>query len=87
LKFLSLEANMNVQTIYSALALAALLAIAQPTLSQAQSADTTTSVRKPAAAPTGTAASSNVRANPRKHRYWRHRGGSHPHYGSRRVRT
>ena len=22
-----------------------------------------------------------------KHRYWRHRGGKHPHYGSRRVRT
>jgi hypothetical protein len=24
---------------------------------------------------------------PTKHRYWRHRGGTHPHYGSRRVRT
>ena len=22
-----------------------------------------------------------------KDRYWRHRGGRHPHYGSRRVRT
>ena len=22
-----------------------------------------------------------------KHRYWRFRGGKHPHYGSRRVRT
>jgi len=26
-------------------------------------------------------------SNPHKHRYWRHRGGTHPHYGSRRVRT
>ena len=26
------------------------------------------------------------RATP-KHRYWRFRGGRHPHYGSRRVRT
>jgi hypothetical protein len=22
-----------------------------------------------------------------KHRYWRYRGGRHPHYGSRRIRT
>jgi hypothetical protein len=27
-----------------------------------------------------------MRATP-KHRYWRFRGGKHPHYGSRRVRT
>ena len=27
-----------------------------------------------------------TRATP-KHRYWRFRGGKHPHYGSRRVRT
>ena len=27
-----------------------------------------------------------MRASP-KHRYWRFRGGKHPHYGSRRVRT
>ena len=30
-------------------------------------------------------ASHNVGAT--KNRYWRHRGGKHPHYGSRRVRT
>lgn len=29
-------------------------------------------------------ASPNVGAT--KNRYWRHRGGEHPHYGSRRVR-
>jgi hypothetical protein len=32
-----------------------------------------------------TSASQNVGST--KHRYWRHRGGTHPHYGSRRVRT
>ena len=32
-----------------------------------------------------TSASPNVGST--KHRYWRHRGGKHPHYGSRRVRT
>lgn len=26
-------------------------------------------------------------AHPRKARYWRHRGGKHPHYGSRRARN
>ena len=30
---------------------------------------------------------SNTKTKPTKHRYWRHRGGSHPHYGSRRIRT
>jgi hypothetical protein len=29
----------------------------------------------------------NTNMTPTKHRYWRHRGGVHPHYGSRRVRT
>jgi hypothetical protein len=32
------------------------------------------------------AAPNTHRASP-KHRYWRFRGGRHPHYGSRRVRT
>lgn len=26
-------------------------------------------------------------AHPRKARYWRHRGGRHPHYGSRRTQN
>jgi hypothetical protein len=30
---------------------------------------------------------SNIRASPRKHRYWRHRGGRHPHFGSRRLQN
>jgi hypothetical protein len=37
----------------------------------------------------GLSRSKNTTANVsvHKHRYWRHRGGKHPHYGSRRVRT
>jgi hypothetical protein len=31
-------------------------------------------------------ATPNTNTNPTKHRYWRHRGGRHPHFGSRRVR-
>ncbi len=29
----------------------------------------------------------NTNTNPHKHRYWRFRGGKHPHYGSRRVHS
>jgi hypothetical protein len=36
-------------------------------------------------APQNTA--SNTNRATWKHRYWRFRGGRHPHYGSRRVRT
>jgi hypothetical protein len=36
---------------------------------------------------TSKAASPNTNTIPHKHRYWRFRGGRHPHYGSRRVRT
>ena len=35
------------------------------------------------AAPSGAAST----MTPAKHRYWRHRGGKHPHFGSRRIRT
>lgn len=28
----------------------------------------------------------HTQANSRKHRHWRHRGGKHPHYGSRLIR-
>ena len=33
------------------------------------------------------AASASKNVGSKKHRYWRHRGGKHPHFGSRRVRT
>jgi hypothetical protein len=55
-----------------------LIAVAAPSnLSLAQSNDV------------GLAKSKNMTPNAslHKHRYWRHRGGKHPHYGSRRIRT
>jgi hypothetical protein len=33
----------------------------------------------------GVSTSKSTNTNPHKHRYWRHRGGKHPHYGSRRI--
>jgi hypothetical protein len=78
-----MEANMNVRQVYGALILIGSIAAAQPSFSQAQS---TASAPKPAATAPA-AATPNTNTNPTKHRYWRHRGGSHPHYGSRRVRT
>ena len=66
-----------------------------PTLSFAQSNPPATSAAKD----TGTAAprsetksetktaAPNTNMTPTKHRYWRHRGGKHPHFGSRRVRS
>lgn len=77
---------MNVRTVCGVLILAGLIAAMQPPLSHAQSTDPTTSTPKPATA-TPSAVTPNTNTNPTKHRYWRHRGGSHPHYGSRRIRT
>lgn len=74
---------MNVRIVCGVLILAGSIAAVQPPLSHAQS---TTSAPKPAAA-TPSAVTPNTNANPTKHRYWRHRGGSHPHFGSRRIRT
>jgi hypothetical protein len=79
---------MNVRAVYGALALAASVATAQLTLARAETTAPATSAPKPAAATPGTGAGTpNTNINPTKHRYWRHRGGSHPHYGSRRIRT
>lgn len=79
---------MNVRTACGAVVLAATIAAAQPTFSQAQSTAPAASAPKPAAATQATgAATPNTNTNPTKHRHWRHRGGSHPHFGSRRVRT
>lgn len=78
---------MNIHAIGRGLVLAGLVALAMPSLSIAQPKDTG------AAAPAQTGAAApkeavpNTNTNPFKHRYWRHRGGQHPHYGSRRVRT
>ena len=71
---------MNIRLVCSALIIGALTAVAVPqNLSVAQSND------QKASAPTST--TPNMNTTPRKHRYWRHSGGRHPHYGSRRVRA
>jgi hypothetical protein len=84
-----LEASMNVRTVYGALILAGSIVAAQPSSSQAQTTDPVVSTPKQAAtpAPSTSPPDTNTNTNPTKHRHWRHRGGSHPHYGSRRVRT
>lgn len=78
---------MNIRTACGALILGGLLAGTTPsTLSLAQTNEKTVS----GTAATGNAAKGmrvNTNTNPIKHRHWRHRGGTHPHYGSRRVRS
>jgi hypothetical protein len=75
-----MEASMNIRLVFGALIVGAITAIAAPSsLTVAQSID------QGAAAPKS--ATPNTNMNPHKHRYWRHRGGRHPHFGSRRVRT
>jgi hypothetical protein len=78
---------MNIPTVCGALILGGLVAIIAPTtVSLAQSNERSVSAPKDtASAPTTSAPNTNT--NPTKHRYWRHRGGTHPHFGSRRVRT
>ena len=80
---------MNIPTVCGALILGGFVAMIAPSSpSLAQSND-----KGGVAAPKDTGASApgstrpNTNTNPTKHRYWRHRGGTHPHYGSRRVRT
>ncbi|MDI4235112.1 MULTISPECIES: hypothetical protein [unclassified Bradyrhizobium] len=71
---------MNIRLVFGALIVGVVAAIAAPpSPSVAQSTD------QGAAAPKSAAPNTNM--NPHKHRYWRHRGGRHPHFGSRRVRT
>ena len=71
---------MNIRFIFGALIVGVVAAIAAPSSpSLAQSTD------QGAAAPKS--AKPNTKMTPQKHRYWRHRGGQHPHFGSRRVRT
>ena len=72
---------MNVRLVCSALIVGALTAVAAPqNMSVAQQ-----STDQKASAPTSAAPNTNM--NPQKHRAWRHQGGRHPHFGSRRVRT
>ena len=79
---------MNIHTARWALVLGGLLAVAASApLAVAQSKDGGATAAKEPAAAAAKEAAPNTNTNPVKHRYWRHRGGKHPHYGSRRVRT
>jgi hypothetical protein len=79
---------MKILTVCGALVLAGLVATsAAPTLSKAQSIDKSVSAPRDAGSSAPDRATPNTNTNPTKHRHWRHRGGKHPHFGSRRVRT
>ncbi|UPK25366.1 hypothetical protein [Bradyrhizobium sp. 195] len=79
---------MSIRTILGALILGGLVALsASPTPLLAQSTDKGGLVPKDTGASTPKNVAPNTNTNPTKHRYWRHRGGKHPHFGSRRVRT
>jgi hypothetical protein len=72
---------MNSRLVCSALVIGALTAVAvSQSLSIAQQSNDPKASAPKSAAP-------NTNVNPQKHRYWRHQGGRHPHFGSRRVRT
>ena len=79
---------MNIPAVCGALILGGLVAVAAPaTPSLAQSTDAGASAPRDAGSAAPNSITPNTNTNPSKHRYWRHRGGKHPHYGSRRVRT
>lgn len=71
---------MNIRAAGSTLIVGALLALA-PLSSQCVAQTNETK------APIAHSATPNTNTASPKHRYWRFRGGQHPHYGSRRVRT
>jgi hypothetical protein len=78
---------MNIPSVCGALILGGLVAmIALTSVSLAQPNDKGVST-KDIGASTSSGPTPNTNTNPTKHRYWRHRGGAHPHFGSRRVRT
>jgi hypothetical protein len=82
-----LETGMNISTICLTLIFGGLAATVAPaTVSLAQSSGKDMSAPKEIGASTPNNAPPNTNTNPAKHRHWRHRGGVHPHYGSRRVR-
>ena len=79
---------MKIWTTYRTLFLSAVVAAALPsTVSLAQSKDDTGAAPKQTGTVAPGDARPNTNTNPSKHRYWRHRGGKHPHFGSRRVRN
>jgi len=71
---------MNMRLVPGALVIGGLIAVAvavpsKSSLAQSNDPGLSTSTRV------------TTNALPKKHRYWRHRGGKHPHFGSRRIRT
>ena len=78
---------MMVRTICLVLVLGGMTMTQPSTPSIAQPSDKAAAEPKQTGAAASDSARPNTNTNPTKHRYWRHRGGAHPHYGSRRVRT
>ncbi|SFH68963.1 hypothetical protein [Bradyrhizobium sp. Gha] len=78
---------MGTRAIFGALILGGLVALSASPILSAQPTDNGTSTPKDAGASTRKDATPNTNTAPTKHRDWRHRGGTHPHYGSRRIRT
>ncbi|MBR1132081.1 hypothetical protein [Bradyrhizobium iriomotense] len=78
---------MNIRTVYRSLILSAVVAVTAPSTISVAQKDGTVAAPKQSGAAAPSDARPNTNTNPVKHRYWRHRGGKHPHYGSRRVRT
>jgi hypothetical protein len=79
---------MNIQSVCCALILGGLVAVTAPSSpALAQTKDSGVTPPKETGAAASKDVAPNTNTNPTKHRYWRHRGGVHPHYGSRRVRT
>jgi len=79
---------MNIPNLCGALIIGGLAAMIAPTTaSLAQPNEKSGLPPKEIGASTPASSTPNTNTNPTKHRHWRHRGGVHPHYGSRRVRT
>lgn len=72
---------MNIRILYFALILGGFLGISAPSAASLAQAD-----QPGLSAPTANKVLA-LQKNSNKHRYWRHRGGKHPHYGSRRARS
>jgi hypothetical protein len=74
-----METSMKTRLAFAVLIVGFATAVAAPSgQSLAQSTDQSTAAKS---------AKPNTNMTPHKHRAWRHQGGRHPHFGSRRVRT
>ena len=75
-----MEASMKTRLVFAVLIVGLVTAVGAPSRQAlAQATDQSTVAPK--------SAKPNTNMNPHKHRAWRHQGGRHPHFGSRRVRT